>query len=198
MCGPVCMYYVDIYIYINVYMIYMYIDIILLICIYSIYIWFSYLMYIYLYMYMYFYICIYVHICMLYHIHDISWHHSARHPQTLDTRQLAKKHLGEIHPRCFTEHSTADSFLINFLGNMIPKAFGFNMIPGISYKLKWETNNHKTKTHPETSRYRKVRPHLGHEESMKAYEQTTSETCGTSKQHIHRKPLQTHTKNSVS
>ena len=51
------------------------------------------------------------------------------HPQTLDSRQLVKKRLGEIHPRCFTEHSTADSFLMNFLGNMIPKAFVVNVIP---------------------------------------------------------------------
>ena len=51
------------------------------------------------------------------------------HPQTLDSGQLVKKHLGEIHPRCFTEHSTADSFLMNFLGNMIPKAFVVNVIP---------------------------------------------------------------------
>ena len=185
-------------------------------CIYYIYIW--YMMYVYryniidmyilhmhmmfisnVYLHVYVYVFLHMHICTYLHIISYSRHITTsfcRHPQTLDTRQLAKKHLGEIHPRCFTEHSTADSFLMSFLGNMIRKAFAFNMIPFrciLQIEMRNKTTT-KQKTHQETYRYRKVRPNLGHDESMKAYEQTTSETCVTSKQHIHRKPLQTHTK----
>lgn len=118
-------------------------------CIYYIYIW--YMMYVYrynivdmyilhmhmmfisnVYLHVYVYVFLHMHICTYLHIKSYSRHITTsfcRHPQTLDTRQLAKKHLGEIHPRCFTEHSTADSFLMSFLGNMIRKAFAFNMIP---------------------------------------------------------------------